>query len=56
MYYQTEETFCRPTIWLNIDPLKVKQRIDAITLRLEEVLRQFELEIEIDNSFLQNKS
>ena len=36
------EKFCRPDIWSNIDPTKVKQRIDKITNRLERVRRLFE--------------
>jgi hypothetical protein len=44
MYCQDkdQEKFCRPDIWSNIDPLKVKQRIDKITHRLERVRRLFE--------------
>jgi hypothetical protein len=37
-----KDKFCRPEIWSNIDPAKVKQRIDRITQRLERVQRQFE--------------
>ena len=44
MYYRDKdnEKFCRPDIWSNIDPTKVKQRIDKITNRLERVRRLFE--------------
>jgi hypothetical protein len=46
VYYQDKDKekdkFCRPEIWSNIDPAKVKQRIDRITQRLERVQRQFE--------------
>lgn len=44
MYYQDKDKdkYCRPDIWSNIDPAKVKQRIDKITQRLERVQRQFE--------------
>jgi hypothetical protein len=32
------------TIWLSIDPIKVKQRIEAIAARLEGVLRKCQME------------
>ncbi len=32
------------TIWLTIDPMKVKQRIEAIAARIEEVLRKWQIE------------
>lgn len=38
MYYRTKKEVY-PNIWLNIDPMKVKQRIDQITQRLEQVRR-----------------
>ncbi len=53
MYNKTSEEFCCPDIWSNIDPLKVKQRIDTITARLEEVRRKFDPNIEVDNLFAQ---
>jgi hypothetical protein len=40
-------------IWLNIDPSKVKQRIDSITRRLERVRHQFDPQIETDDSIAQ---
>lgn len=53
MYYKGKDkeknTFCRPDIWSNIDPKKVKQRIDRITQHLETVRRQFETH-EVNNS------
>jgi hypothetical protein len=44
VYYQdkNKDKFCRPDIWSNIDPLKVKQRIDKITHQLEKVRRDVE--------------
>lgn len=42
MYYRPKEKYCRANIWSYIDPLKVKQRIDKITHKLEEVQRQHE--------------
>ena len=56
VYYQTREEFCCRDIWSNIDPLKVKQRIDTITARLEEVRRKFDPQIETDNFFTQTNS
>jgi hypothetical protein len=56
VYYQTREEFCHLNIWSNIDPLKVKQRIDTITARLEGVRRKFDPEIETDNFFTQANS
>lgn len=53
VYYKTSEEFCSPDIWSTIDPLKVKQRIDTITARLEEVRRKFDPQIEMDNFFTQ---
>lgn len=38
-----------PNIWRNIDILKVKQRIDAITHQLERVRRQEEALLEEGN-------
>lgn len=35
-----------PTIWLSIDPMTIKQRIDTITERLERVRRKFESKVE----------
>lgn len=51
MYYQdkSKDKFCRPDIWSNIDPLKVKQRIDKITNQLEKVRRDFEPD-EVDSA------
>ncbi|HEY9902803.1 MAG TPA: hypothetical protein V6D43_10285 [Candidatus Sericytochromatia bacterium] len=43
-------------IWSNIDPLKVKQRIETITARLERVQRQFDTQVEADNSSIEKKS
>lgn len=40
----------RSSIWSTIDPVKVKQRIDTITARLEGVLRKLNPQIEADNS------
>lgn len=56
MYYQSNdnEKFCRPDIWSNIDPTKVKQRIDKITHRLERVRRQFEAR-EAENSSVEQE-
>ncbi|MBD2014219.1 hypothetical protein H6F96_09570 [Microcoleus sp. FACHB-53] len=57
MYYRRknkdkdQDKFCRPDMWSNIDPTKVKQRIDRITQRLERVRRQFESD-EANNSAL----
>ncbi len=56
MYYRFSKKLCRPNVWSNIDPLKVKQRIDTITERLEEVRRQFESESEAGNSLTQKQS
>ncbi|GAB4193507.1 MAG: hypothetical protein Fur006_38630 [Coleofasciculaceae cyanobacterium] len=44
MYYwdKNQEKFCRPDIWSNIDPLKVKHRIDKITHQLDKARRKFE--------------
>ena len=42
MYYRSKEKYSRANIWSYIDPLKVKQRIDRITRKLEEVQRQHE--------------
>jgi hypothetical protein len=47
MYYvqyrtKNQDKIYRPHIWLNIDPLKVKQRIDRITRKLEKVRQEFE--------------
>ena len=36
MYYRSKKEDY-PNIWFNIDPMKVKQRIDQITQRLEQV-------------------
>ena len=57
MYYQNKdnEKFCRPDIWSNIDPTKVKQRIDKITNRLERVRRQFEAR-EAESSCVEKES
>ncbi len=41
MYYQRQKGD-GPNVWLNVDPVKVKQRIDRITQRLEQVRHQFE--------------
>lgn len=38
MYYRAKKEGY-PNIWFNIDPMKVKQRIDQITQRLEQVRR-----------------
>jgi thymidylate kinase len=35
-----------PTIWLSIDPMTIKQRIDTITDGLERVRRKFESKVE----------
>ena len=48
-----KEKLGNPGIWLNIDPSKVKQRIDSITRRLERVRRQFDSQIETDDSIAQ---
>ena len=40
MYYRSKEKYCRANIWSYIDPLKVKQRIERITRKLEEVQHQ----------------
>ncbi len=48
-----KEKLGNPGIWLNIDPSKVKQRIDAITRRLERVRRQSDSQIETDDSIAQ---
>ena len=56
MYDNVQGEFSRPNIWSNIDPSKVKQRIDTITAQLEEGRRQFEPEIEKSNSLAQKKS
>lgn len=42
MYYRSKEKSYRANIWSCIDPLKVKQRIDRITRKLEEVQHQHE--------------
>ncbi|MEW6493875.1 MAG: hypothetical protein AB1589_15400 [Cyanobacteriota bacterium] len=42
MYYRSKDKYYRANIWSFIDPLKVKQRIDGITHKLEEVQRQYE--------------
>jgi hypothetical protein len=44
-----------PTIWLSIDPMTVKQRIDRITERLERVRRQFETQVEAGYSKIQKE-
>jgi hypothetical protein len=49
-----KEKWGNPSIWLNIDPSKVKQRIDSITRRLERVRHQFDAETEMDNSIAQS--
>ena len=49
-----KEKLGNPGIWLNIDPSKVKQRIDAITRRLERVRRQSDSKIETDDSIAQS--
>lgn len=48
-----KEKLGNPGIWLDIDPSKVKQRIDSITRRLERVRRQFDSQIETDDSIAQ---
>ena len=50
----SKEKLGNPGIWLNIDPSKVKQRIDSITRRLERVRRQFDSQIETDDSIAQS--
>ena len=42
VYYRSKDKYCRANIWSYIDPLKVKQRIDKITRKLEEVQHQHE--------------
>lgn len=56
MYYEQEENYGNPKVWLNVDPLKVKQRIDRIAEQLEGVRRKFEPLLEVSNSFNQKKS
>jgi hypothetical protein len=56
MYNRMWYEFSRPNIWSNIDPSKVKQRIDTITAQLEGVRHQFEPEIKVGNSSAQKKS
>lgn len=56
VFYRRREEFSRSDIWSNIDPMKVKQRIDTITAQLEEVRRKFDPHIEADNSFAKKKS
>jgi hypothetical protein len=51
-----KQKFGETNIWSNIDPLKVKQRIETITAQLERVRRQFDLQIDADNSSIQKKS
>jgi hypothetical protein len=51
VYYKQEENYGNPKLWLNVDPLKVKQRIDQIAEQLEEVRRKFEPVVEGSNSF-----
>ena len=48
-----KEKLGNPGIWLNIDPSKVKQRIDSITRRLERVRRQSDSQIATDDSIAQ---
>lgn len=50
MYYEMREESDRSSIWTNIDPLKVKQRINRITAQLEGVLRKLNPQIETDNT------
>lgn len=42
-----------PDIWLSVDPLKVKQRIDRITQQLEAVRRSLEPKIKSNKSDLE---
>lgn len=49
-----KEKLGNPGIWLNIDPSKVKQRIDSITRRLERVRRQLDSQIDTDDSIAQS--
>jgi hypothetical protein len=42
VYNKNQDKSYRSGIWWSIDPLKVKQRIEKITHRLETVRRQFE--------------
>ena len=55
MYYRERVESYRPNIWSDIDPLKVKQRIDTITAQLEGVRRKFDPQIQADNSFAHQK-
>jgi hypothetical protein len=41
-------------IWLSIDSEKIKQRIELITKKVEEVLYKFELQNEGQNSYNQS--
>jgi hypothetical protein len=56
VYYKEEENRGNSKIWLNIDPLKVKQRIDQIAERLDGVRRKFEPVVDSTNSFGQKKN
>lgn len=56
MYYEPKDKSGNPKIWLNIDPLKVKQRIDQIAEQLEAVRRKFEPLLDKSNSFDQKKN
>ncbi len=55
MYYEQDNQSSNPNVWLNIDPLKVKQRIDRIADRIEGVRRKFELLSEVSDSVDGNK-
>jgi hypothetical protein len=50
-----KEDFQRLNIWSNIDLLKVKQRIERITARIEKVRQQFDPQVEADNPSIQKK-
>ncbi len=56
MYYSEEENRGNPKVWLNIDPLKVKRRIDQIAEQLDGVRRKFESAVDLNNSFGQKKN
>ncbi|MBD0346236.1 MAG: hypothetical protein ICV63_15715 [Coleofasciculus sp. Co-bin14] len=56
MYYKEEENRGNPKIWLNLDPLTVKQRIARIAEQLDEVRRKFEPAVDLNNSFGQKKN
>ena len=42
------------SIWFNIDPEKIKQRIDRISKRIETILRQEESQNEVYDSYRQS--